>query len=114
MIAIGESPAAGRPEELRSQLATLVQLVLKQSIVATLLVEGGATAEAVVQRLGWTRFAVAAAAPEGIGIVQPIGVAAAPRVWIKPGSYPWPDAVWTSPSPPTPLPPGAREVANPQ
>jgi uncharacterized protein YgbK (DUF1537 family) len=97
MIAIGESHTAFGPDELRGQLATLVQLVVEQSPFATLLVEGGATAEAVVQRLGWARFAVAAAAPAGIGVLRPIGVELAPQVWIKPGSYPWPEAVWHNP-----------------
>jgi uncharacterized protein YgbK (DUF1537 family) len=82
------------PADLAVTLARLTAQVLRRARVATLLVDGGTTAAAVVRRLGWKRFAVAAAAPAGIGILQPLGDPAAPQVWIKPGSYPWPAEVW--------------------
>ena len=96
LLGIGPTDSTARPADLVARLADLAALVLERAPIATLLVEGGATAAAVVQRLGWRRLEVVAAAPAGIGILQPLGVPSAPRVWIKPGSYPWPEAVWRS------------------
>lgn len=98
LLGIGPYPSPkADPAELAATLARLTKQVLDRVPVATLLVDGGTTAAAVVRRLGWNRFAVASAAPAGIGILQPVGQAAAPQVWIKPGSYPWPVEVWGSP-----------------
>lgn len=105
LLAIGGELAA---EELRGQLlydlAERAALVLQQSSAATLLVEGGATAEAIAERLGWSRFAGCAPGPAGVGVLQPIGDATvvrcathshpSPRVLVKPGSYPWPAEIW--------------------
>jgi uncharacterized protein YgbK (DUF1537 family) len=66
--------------------------VLAGSGVGRLYVEGGATARAIVERLGWVRLAVHAELAPGIVALQPIG-AAAPLVIPKPGSYPWPDPI---------------------
>lgn len=79
---------------LMSTFADFVAVVLKQTAIATILLEGGATAEAVAQRLGWSRFAVCAPGPAGVGILQPITDNPAPRVLMKPGSYPWPTEIW--------------------
>ena len=94
LLGIGPIESAASPADLVNCLADLTALVLERTPVASLLLEGGATAAAVAARLGWTRLAVSAKAPAGIGILQPLMAAAAPQVWIKPGSYPWPDAVW--------------------
>lgn len=96
LMGVGPIESAASPAELLSRLASLAASTLEQTPVATLLLEGGATAAAVVQRLGWTRFTVVDAAPAGIGILRPLGVADAPHVWIKPGSYAWPEEVWRS------------------
>ena len=97
LLGIGPSPSPkADPAELAATLARLTVQVLERVPVATLLVDGGTTAAAVMRRLGWNRFAVASAAPAGIGILQPLGDSAAPQVWIKPGSYPWPVEVWGS------------------
>lgn len=98
LLGIGPYPSPqADPAELAATLARLTMQVLERAAVATLLVDGGTTAAAVVRRLGWNRFAVASAAPAGIGVLRPVGQAAAPQVWIKPGSYPWPVEVWSSP-----------------
>jgi uncharacterized protein YgbK (DUF1537 family) len=94
LLGIGDAGAALPPAELVAHLASLTALVLERSPVATLLVEGGATAAAVVHRLGWSCFAVVSSSPAGIGVLRPLRVSAAPTLWIKPGSYPWPQSVW--------------------
>jgi D-threonate/D-erythronate kinase len=97
LLGIGDAGAALPPAELVARLASLTALVLERSPVATLLVEGGATAAAVVHRLGWSCFAVVSSSPAGIGVLRPLRVSAAPTLWIKPGSYPWPQSVWRDP-----------------
>jgi hypothetical protein len=94
LLGIGPIESTAAPADLVSRLADLTALVLQRTPVATLLLEGGATAAAVAARVGWTRLDVTAKAPVGIGILQPLNSDVAPQVWIKPGSYSWPDAVW--------------------
>lgn len=54
-------------------------------------VEGGATASALVRRLGWTRFEVLPENQPGIGTLRSPG---GPLICVKPGSYPWPADLW--------------------
>lgn len=53
------------------------------------LAEGGATGAALARAFGWSRLMVIPGAPTGTAILQP---ALDPkwRMWLKPGSYPWP------------------------
>ncbi len=85
-------PSPDWPARLRASLAGLVASVLAHGGVGRLFIEGGATARAIVERLGWVRLAVRAELAPGIVALQPLG-AAAPLVILKPGSYPWPDLV---------------------
>jgi len=62
--------------------------------VATLLAEGGATAATICDRIGWSRFTVSDRSPAGVGVLAPLVPGAAPRVFIKPGSYAWPKEIW--------------------
>lgn len=82
-------------------LAEVTARVLAHEPVEELLLEGGATASAIVRRLGWTELAVTAeVAP---GIVRMAVPAANPRsIVLKPGSYRWPEGLIfpsTSPKP---------------
>jgi D-threonate/D-erythronate kinase len=94
LLGIGPFPSMKAGAEPVTTLARLTAQVLRRMPIATLLIDGGATAAAVVKKLGWTRLAVTAPSPAGIAILQPVGNPSAPRVWIKPGSYPWPESVW--------------------
>jgi len=83
---------------------------MEQLSVRTVLVEGGATAAALVEHLHWKRFRVAASAPAGVGVLKPeapakesadspslalqASTAEPPTLLIKPGSYDWPDEIW--------------------
>jgi uncharacterized protein YgbK (DUF1537 family) len=77
-------------------LARMAALVIRQAKPRTLLLEGGATAAAVVSQLGWNRFAAQPSTTPGVGILKPSCDEAAPLVLIKPGSYPWPREIWES------------------
>jgi len=96
LLAIGgEEPVPGLvPARLADRLAQAVELVLEQIMVTSVYLEGGATAAAVVQQLGLQRFSAAAAPGHGVGALRPLDWQG-PVLFIKPGSYPWPDAVWS-------------------
>ena len=62
-----------------------------------LLLEGGATASAVCRRMNWHQLDVDGEFAPGVVQMHARGADGSPghRLVIKPGSYPWPDAVWT-------------------
>jgi uncharacterized protein YgbK (DUF1537 family) len=82
--------APGMPQILSAHLSVAVELVLDRVAVDRLYLEGGATAVAVVHRLGWTRFGVRKEWATGVVSMQVTGQAG-PLVSMKPGSYAWPD-----------------------
>ena len=95
MIAIGDAPSSApiAPRTLVTRFARLVVAVLQRFHVECLCLEGGATAAAVLQHEAANRFRVTHTF--GPGIVElTVPGRAGPRRIVKPGSYPWPDAVW--------------------
>jgi hypothetical protein len=78
---------------LSAELANAVAALFRENAVARVLLEGGATARAVMNRLGWTRLEACQVSGQGVGILRPIG-APGPLLFIKPGSYPWPAEIW--------------------
>jgi uncharacterized protein YgbK (DUF1537 family) len=76
------------------RLAAWVAALMEATPVATVLAEGGATAAAIAEQLGWTRFRVVQSAPAGVGVLQPLAPSGGPLFLIKPGSYTWPDGIW--------------------
>jgi uncharacterized protein YgbK (DUF1537 family) len=100
MAAIGRdvelAGAAPRPVALAERLAEAVAPVLRRGAVSTVCVEGGATAAALLRALGWTRLA-ALAAPDlpGVAALRPGNGGEGPTLLIKPGSYPWPEVLWS-------------------
>jgi uncharacterized protein YgbK (DUF1537 family) len=96
-IGIGDPPPPDTtPAALLDWLARQAAQCLEQMAALTVLVEGGATAAALVERLHWNRFRVVATAPAGVGVLRPEAVKQPepPTLLIKPGSYDWPDAIW--------------------
>ena len=57
-----------------------------------LALEGGGTAAAVLQALGWSDLEVIEEVAPGTALLHPVGQSC--RVLVKPGSYPWPESVW--------------------
>lgn len=68
-------------------LADLAASVLADCTVDQIWLEGGATASAIIRRIGWMSLEVAGElAP---GVVQLLPAPGGPLVVVKPGSYPW-------------------------
>ncbi|MES2179924.1 MAG: four-carbon acid sugar kinase family protein [Gemmatimonadota bacterium] len=78
---------------LTDRLAATVALVLARAPVDCICIEGGATATAIAARLGLESFHAERFPGAGVGALRPVG-AEGPQLLVKPGSYPWPDAVW--------------------
>jgi uncharacterized protein YgbK (DUF1537 family) len=72
---------------LRTVMAAMTRSLVAIHRPAQLIIEGGATAWATLQALGWTTFEVVGqSAP---GVVQMRSVTNRTLVTLKPGSYPW-------------------------
>jgi len=96
LLAIGgEEPVPGvTPAMLIDRLSQAVELTLEQCAPIRVFLEGGATAAAVVRKLGFERFRAQPSPGSGVGALQPVG-RKSPLFFTKPGSYPWPAAVWS-------------------
>jgi len=91
---IDRSPGAGA--RLQTALAEAVARLLIDHQIDNLLVEGGATASAVCRRMGWEDFHVEAELCPGVVQMRIAAddATSAPKLIIKPGSYPWPQQVF--------------------
>jgi uncharacterized protein YgbK (DUF1537 family) len=78
---------------IRVVLANLIHCLNMQQAFGHLIIEGGATAAALVEATGWTDLLVRGEWAQGIVSLQPAG-AAGITVTMKPGSYAWPEALW--------------------
>ena len=79
------------PEKLDPALPSLLVEAVSQAQVNTLIIEGGTTAAAIFERMGWRAFDVRGELAPGVAVLQPSG--GGPTVVVKPGSYPWPPNV---------------------
>ena len=80
---------------LLQRLAKAVKLVVNATRPDRILLEGGATAEAVMAAMNLRRFKVEPSPGGGVGALRPRG-RRGPLFLIKPGSYPWPETVWAT------------------
>ena len=93
MLAIGRQKAIDHPAMLEERLGHAMAMVLAQMEVKRLLLEGGATASAALCRMKWAHLRVVeSAAPNLPGLEVPN--TDVPRIFMKPGSYDWPESVW--------------------
>jgi uncharacterized protein YgbK (DUF1537 family) len=78
--------------QLKAKMAGLVHEVLQRSMVQELIVEGGATAWALISQSGLTRFFPVEEMAPGVVRMQTND----PNLFItvKPGSYQWPEGLW--------------------
>jgi hypothetical protein len=95
LVGIGSGPSTQGvpPAVLVQSLAASCQEILRVARTERLLLEGGATAAAVLRRLDWTRLVAREPWPGGFCAFQPVGKRL-PTVFVKPGSYDWPDRLW--------------------
>jgi uncharacterized protein YgbK (DUF1537 family) len=89
LIAVRHPIAPERAEHIRGTFADLVAQIIPIHRVETLFIEGGATAAAIIQRLGWTELRVESQIAPGIVGLRPVA-ALHPLLILKPGTYPWP------------------------
>ncbi|MBL9153188.1 MAG: four-carbon acid sugar kinase family protein [Verrucomicrobiales bacterium] len=87
MLAIGRPPSSD-PATLTETLIDKALPLLSGRNDLRIGLEGGATAIAFIRRLGWTRFEVIPEGHTGVGTLRPPGE---PVLYVKPGSYPWPE-----------------------
>lgn len=92
-IGIDAETRGKAPEQLAQELADLVAQVLSEASLDLLLLEGGATAAAVLRRMNWVRLRAKAGRDQSWTEFVPVG-ATSPALVIKPGSYPWPEGLW--------------------
>lgn len=90
MLAIGR-PDRGTPRELLDRLVEAALPLVGEPNDLRIALEGGATAKAVLSRMGWNRFPVVPENHLGTGTLRPDG---GPLLSIKPGSYPWPASLF--------------------
>jgi uncharacterized protein YgbK (DUF1537 family) len=94
VVSIGEgTDRGGCPQTMVDRLADVVVAVLGRMRVSHVCVEGGATAWTLMRRLGWRRFRVHRELAPGVASLQVFG--GGPGVTIKPGSYAWPEEIWS-------------------
>ena len=82
---------ASRLERL---LADVVEGVRQRRAVSGIFAEGGATAAAIIRRLGWTRLTVVQELAPGVATMD-AGAPSGGQITLKPGSYAWPEAIWS-------------------
>jgi uncharacterized protein YgbK (DUF1537 family) len=81
-----------RSGQLKEKMAGLVKEVLQRSMVQELIVEGGATAWAMIRQSGLSQFfPVEEMAP---GVVRMQTDDPGLFITVKPGSYQWPEGLW--------------------
>lgn len=87
---VQDKPFAKR---LRNHMAALIEQVLQQGPCQELVIEGGATARTILDRMGWQKLNIKGTYGPGI-VKMSIEGMNAPLVTMKPGSYPWPEQWW--------------------
>lgn len=78
---------------LRIKKAIVVEKVFKQIAIKELLVEGGSTAAAIINRLNFDRFFPIGELGPGV-IKMKVDAVDDLFLTLKPGSYDWPDYIW--------------------
>ena len=78
---------------LRAHMATMTDQVMRLIVIRELIIEGGATARAILDRMDCRTLTVKGAYAPGVVRMQVQGQNGY-AVTIKPGSYPWPEHLW--------------------
>ncbi len=89
ILSIGYPAQGGKAfaERLRETMAEAAAGLVAEACPDEMVIEGGATAWAVLRRCGWRRFALTDEIAPGVVRMQSLD--APTRITLKPGSYPW-------------------------
>lgn len=91
IIAVGETVLDNTdPGVMREKLSEVTKRVMQKTAVKELLVEGGSTAFAIIEKLGFRSFIPIEEVEQGV-VRMKVAEAEALHITIKPGSYPWPE-----------------------
>lgn len=77
---------------LTERLSLLTEAILLDKTLQHVLVTGGATAYALLNRMGWNKLIAVEQYSQGV-VRMLSGVGAQPDLVLKPGSYPWPEGI---------------------
>jgi D-threonate/D-erythronate kinase len=78
---------------LLERLSAVAASAIRRRAAQRVMIEGGATAIALIRAMQWTRLRVAEPSVSGLACLEPCGDVGI-RLITKPGSYPWPESVW--------------------
>ena len=96
MTTIVDEPDAGvTTAMITERFADAAAIAIQDESIARVLVEGGNTATAVVQRLGYTQFRARLSPGAGVGALCPVDRSGV-MFLVKPGSYVWPESVFSA------------------
>ncbi len=85
----------GTAQDLAFLMAQAVKEILNQHDITEILIEGGATAAAIIEAMQWQYFKPIASFAQGVIRMQCENTPT--YLTLKPGSYDWPTAVWEFP-----------------
>ena len=83
-------------QRLAGHLTQLAENILKQTTIARVYAEGGATAVELVRRMGWTRLTVLREVAPGVATLV-VNSEPSLQLTIKPGTYVWPEEIQKAP-----------------
>jgi uncharacterized protein YgbK (DUF1537 family) len=95
LVAIGREEQVKNvpPERLVVSLTGAAEQIISKGRLQRVCAEGGATATALMRRMGWSRFVVSHLWADGVVSLRPDGTRDLEFV-VKVGSYDWPEAIW--------------------
>jgi uncharacterized protein YgbK (DUF1537 family) len=85
--------SSGRAAWIRMLFSSLAEALVTRDLVRELIIEGGSTASAVLNKLGCLRLQPIQQITQGV-ILMKMDERSGLRLTLKPGSYPWPASVW--------------------
>lgn len=92
IVAIEPTPQNHSALELRTIMAKDLAPILQKALIAELFIEGGSTAYAILQQMGWRRFIPEQEFAQGV-VRMSVPDNPGLHITVKPGSYAWPPLI---------------------
>ncbi|HEY4108827.1 four-carbon acid sugar kinase family protein [Puia sp.] len=89
---VAMNPSNDPALQLRTRMASDLAPILKQVNPAELIIEGGSTAYAILQQMGWHTFIPEQELAQGV-VRMSVPEASGLHITVKPGSYAWPPSI---------------------